>query len=867
MRLTAFFLWLALLQCQGEVLANTPLSARQLRPRDYQKKDYYAFELANIASPDVVARHFGLEYEGPIGELANHHLFSGSSGKRDIVGDKIQIYRERRKRDAGPDPLYESILFAEKQKLKKLVKRQRPPPPSSPPPLRRQSSPDDGRVILEELMEVLDIHDPIFYQQWHLFNPIQRGNDVNVTGVWKQGITGHNVTVSIVDDGLDMYSDDLKDNYFPEGSYDFNDNEPEPKPRLSDDRHGTRCAGEVAAVKNDVCGVGVAWNSRISGIRILSKQITDADEAIALNYAYHDNHIYSCSWGPPDDGRAMDAPGILIKRAMVNGIQNGRHGLGSVFVFASGNGAGYDDNCNFDGYTNSIYSITVGAIDRKGEHPYYSESCSANMVVTYSSGSNDAIHTTDVGTNACSGQHGGTSAAAPLAAGIFALVLSVRPDLTWRDLQYLCVETALQVQDSDPDWETTAIGKKFNHRYGYGSLDAYAIVEAAKTWQLVKPQAWFHSPLLVVNTAIPEGSVGLRSHISINAEDLKSANFERVEHVTVTINLRHQRRGDVMVDLISPKGIVSHIATARRDDNSPHGYDNWTFMSVKHWGEDGIGDWTIMVMDKVTNGQTGTLVDWKITIWGESLDPEQAVLHPLPGDPMNNTHPIPHPFTSTASVHTTSIQHTSTSEAPLSTPSDHIERPVNSKPKPSESSNSVEPTDAASNTSIDPALANTDLNNDRPQFLPSFLPTFGVSGKTQGWIYGALVIIVLFIAGVAIYLCVQRRKRRATSSNYEFAVLEDDDYDGEGAMPGGSNRRRAAVGTGRRKAKELYDAFGASDDEEEEDIFSDDDEEKQYRNVRERDYELEVEEEIHGIDEGKREIGGDREALLGRSRG
>ena len=124
---------------------------------------------------------------------------------------------------------------------------------------------------------------------------------------------------------------------------------------------------------------------------MLSKQISDADEAIALNYAFHENHIYSCSWGPPDDGRAMDAPGILIQKSMVLGIQNGRDGLGSVFVFASGNGAAVDDNCNFDGYTNSIYSITVGAVDRNGEHPYYSEACSANMVVTYSSGGGDAI--------------------------------------------------------------------------------------------------------------------------------------------------------------------------------------------------------------------------------------------------------------------------------------------------------------------------------------------------------------------------------------------------------------------------------------------------------------------------------------------
>jgi kexin len=214
---------------------------------------------------------------------------------------------------------------------------------------------------------------------------------VNVTDVWMQGITGHNATVAIVDDGLDMYSEDLKDNYYAEGSYDFNDNVLEPKPRLADDRHGTRCAGEVSAVKNNVCGVGVAWDSKIAGIRILSKLITDADEAVAMNYAYQHNQIYSCSWGPPDDGRSMDAPGILIKRAMVNAVQNGRGGLGSIYVFASGNGAANEDNCNFDGYTNSIYSITVGAIDRKGLHPYYSEKCSAQLVVTYSSGSGDAI--------------------------------------------------------------------------------------------------------------------------------------------------------------------------------------------------------------------------------------------------------------------------------------------------------------------------------------------------------------------------------------------------------------------------------------------------------------------------------------------
>lgn len=178
---------------------------------------------------------------------------------------------------------------------------------------------------------------------------------------------------------------------YAEGSYDFNDHEPLPTPKLSDDTHGTRCAGEIAAVRNDVCGVGVAYASSVAGIRILSGPISDADEAAALNFGYQTNQIYSCSWGPPDNGREMDAPEGLILKAMVNGAMNGRDGKGSVFVFAAGNGGGMDDQCNFDGYTNSIYSITIGAVDRKGLHPYYSEACAAVLAVAPSSGSGDHI--------------------------------------------------------------------------------------------------------------------------------------------------------------------------------------------------------------------------------------------------------------------------------------------------------------------------------------------------------------------------------------------------------------------------------------------------------------------------------------------
>lgn len=179
-------------------------------------------------------------------------------------------------------------------------------------------------------------------------------------------------------------------------SYDFNDHEDLPTPKNFDDHHGTRCAGQVAAQKNNVCGVGIAYDSKVAGVRILSGPISDVDEAAALNYGFHNVSIYSCSWGPPDNGQSMEGPGYLIKKAVVNGINNGRGGKGSVFVFASGNGAASEDQCNFDGYTNSIYSVTVSAIDYKGMHPYYSESCAANMIVAYSSGGGQHIVSTSV---------------------------------------------------------------------------------------------------------------------------------------------------------------------------------------------------------------------------------------------------------------------------------------------------------------------------------------------------------------------------------------------------------------------------------------------------------------------------------------
>lgn len=561
-----------------------------LERRTYDSHDFFALHLDDSTSPDQVARALGARHEGQVGQLPGHHTFSlPRDSKSNIDGllrdlDTRGKLRRRSGNVGSAGDGLDGILWSQKLEPRQRLQKRVPPPQEYEKKRFWSYTPDPVAVQAQkEAAMVLGITDPIFTDQWHLSNTVQVGHDLNVTGVWLEGITGQGVTTAIVDDGLDMYSFDLRPNYYPEGSYDFNDKTPEPKPRLYDDKHGTRCAGEVAAAKNDICGVGVAYDSRVSGLRILSKPIDDADEATAINYDYQNNDIYSCSWGPPDDGQTMDAPGILIKRAIVNGVQNGRNGKGSIFVFAAGNGASHDDNCNFDGYTNSIYSITVGAIDREGNHPIYAESCSAQLVVAYSSGSGDAIHTTDVGNNKCANRHGGTSAAGPLGAGAVALALSARPELTWRDVQYLMIESAVPVHEEDGSWQLTKAGNKFSHDWGYGKIDAYTLVQKAKTWDLVNPQAWFNSPWLRVAHKIPQGDQGLSSSYEVTPEMMKEANLGRLEHITVTMNVNHTRRGDLSVELRSPEGVVSYLSTARRGDEAPVGYIDWTFMTVAHW--------------------------------------------------------------------------------------------------------------------------------------------------------------------------------------------------------------------------------------------------------------------------------------------
>ena len=138
------------------------------------------------------------------------------------------------------------------------------------------------------------LNDPEWGNTWYL----NRGGmiDMNVKEAWEMGITGKGVVVSILDDGIEKDHPDLVENYDQEASYDINDNDYDPSPRYDAtniNRHGTRCAGEVAAsANNSICSVGIAYESKVGGVRMLDGDVTDAVEARSLSLNMQHIDIY-----------------------------------------------------------------------------------------------------------------------------------------------------------------------------------------------------------------------------------------------------------------------------------------------------------------------------------------------------------------------------------------------------------------------------------------------------------------------------------------------------------------------------------------------------------------------------------------------
>ncbi len=496
-------------------------------------------------------------------------------------------------------------------------------------------------------------NDPLYIDQWHLKNTGQTvfgfagtaGEDANLEPAWDTA-TGNGVVIGIVDEGVDYNHPDLAPGYRSDLDFDYIDNDNDPAPVFPSEDHGTAVAGVAAARGNNGIGVsGSGLNASIAGLRAAT--LNDATDSGALSHAPQDIHIYNNSWGPTDDPASfgLTAPGPMTTAALLNGITNGRGGLGSIYVWSAGNGLADDDDVNYDGYANSRFTIAVGAIDFNGEQTFYSEPGAA-MLITAPSGGTPNVHagitTTDqVGAsgynvNGLGGYHGtgdysdfdytnsfnGTSSAAPLVAGVIALMLEVNPGLTWRDVQHILVETARQNDPTDADWAVNGASYHINHKYGFGAIDAGAVVATAASWTNVGPEVSFDSGTINVNAAIPDNNpTGLTRTFNVPA----NINIESVE---VVFNAPHTHWPDLDITLTSPSGTQSRLAEAFTPSSlATTGYSNWTFSTVRNWGESSLGTWTLQVSDEVAM-DTGTWNSWGLRIFGTDL-PDEALVADL----------------------------------------------------------------------------------------------------------------------------------------------------------------------------------------------------------------------------------------------
>lgn len=221
-----------------------------------------------------------------------------------------------------------------------------------------------------------------------------------------------------VDDDRNGYVDDIH-------GYDFYSK----KAEVTDDHgHGTHCAGIIGAVPETTTAQGVCKTVSIAGLRFMDAQGSGAtsDAIEAINYAIEmDFHITTNSWGGPDVSAGLMQ---AIERAAA---------VDQLFVAAAGNsGNSADSRPEYPGAYKVDNVISVAATDE------------ADRLANFSNYGKSSVHIAAPGVfivstfpPATSKSLSGTSMAAPVVAGISAMVLSVRP-MPVKELKELLFATA-----------------------------------------------------------------------------------------------------------------------------------------------------------------------------------------------------------------------------------------------------------------------------------------------------------------------------------------------------------------------------------------------------------------------------------------
>ena len=334
-----------------------------------------------------------------------------------------------------------------------------------------------------------DVHDlnPLYSLQYYLHNNNSNEYDINVVPAWGITTGSENITVAVIDQGVDPDHEDLSGSVLQ--GYTCGNTTGYGQPQNANEfdykGHGVACAGIIGARNNDKGILGVAYGVKILPVNIVPytptgyyengvKKVTDngfADEyeiAAAIQWAAERADVLSCSWG----GSNGSYP---IATAINNAMSNGRNGKGCVVVACSGNGNPDVTTINFPARMDGV--IAVGAIDRYGNIQSYSlrgpeldlVAPSGGIVTTdrmgtlgYNPVNSNGMDLTDTNYTQL---FNGTSASCPQVAGVAALMLSVNPDLTVSQVRSILRNTATDLG---------AIG--CDTIFGYGLVNAHSAV-------------------------------------------------------------------------------------------------------------------------------------------------------------------------------------------------------------------------------------------------------------------------------------------------------------------------------------------------------------------------------------------------------
>ncbi len=504
-------------------------------------------------------------------------------------------------------------------------------------------------MLAREYIPMFVPNDPIFTNQWHLLNTGQTildprpgrgletavpGIDVNITNVWER-YRGSGITMIVMDTGMDLVHADLAPNLNTNLGLDVlaGDNDPSFE---TNEFHATAVAGIAAARGNNGIGVsGAAPEATIIPVRLLAGVptfLTDQQMANGILHLQPTVHVHNNSWGPGSQGFDLNPLSTLMSNAIVQGINVGRAGRGTIYVFSAGNSGSPGDNGdgNQVGQVNSRYTIAVGALLNDGRRADYSTP-GACLVISAPAGI-DGVNsvmgstTSDItGVNGYNNTSGvglpdlgdtdytqffnGTSSAAPLVSGVIALILEANPLLGWRDVQEIIIRTARKVATNDVDWVTNAAGYHFNHQFGAGMINADAAVQLATNWSNLGIETTAVFAATNLNAVIPElDTNGFVQTFTVTNDTL------RLEHVRVEPNIQHPFRGQLAISITSPSGITSRLFEQHLSDANSS-ITNYDFMTVHNWGELANGNWTVRITD-LTPGGAGVVNSVRVWFHG-----------------------------------------------------------------------------------------------------------------------------------------------------------------------------------------------------------------------------------------------------------